>query len=178
MDSSNAAVEPAPLRDMARGRATGGTDGVECSVAVGRNGAGCDGSAGSGRVLAADLASGSRRRVAARPERSPRMAATIWYERMLRMLSKRGWQKLPTQTPAEFVAAFKDEKVRNPMADLPSTTRGRALGSRRKTRRGCRRFSRRFHRRADGRAGWASQAAKIARLHAATEPYCRARRRT
>ena len=47
-----------------------------------------------------------RRRVAARPERSPRVAATIWYERVLRMLAKRGWQKLPAQTPAEFVAAF------------------------------------------------------------------------
>jgi transglutaminase-like putative cysteine protease len=57
-----------------------------------------------------------RRRVAARPERSPRVAATIWYERVLRMLAKRGWQKLPAQTPAEFVAAFKDETVRDPLA--------------------------------------------------------------
>jgi protein-glutamine gamma-glutamyltransferase len=57
-----------------------------------------------------------RRRVAARPERSPRVAATIWYERVLRMLAKRGWQKLPAQTPAEFVGAFKDEMVRDPLA--------------------------------------------------------------
>jgi transglutaminase-like putative cysteine protease len=57
-----------------------------------------------------------RRRVAARPERSPRVAATIWYERVLRMLAKRGWQKLPAQTPAEFVAGLGDEKVQGPLA--------------------------------------------------------------
>jgi transglutaminase-like putative cysteine protease len=57
-----------------------------------------------------------RRRIAARPERSPRVAATIWYERVLRMLAKRGWQKLPAQTPAEFVAGLKDDKVRSPVA--------------------------------------------------------------
>ena len=57
-----------------------------------------------------------RRQVAARPELSPRLAATIWYERVLRMLAKRGWQKLPAQTPAEFVAAFRDETVRDPLA--------------------------------------------------------------
>jgi hypothetical protein len=57
-----------------------------------------------------------RRRVAARPERSPRVAATIWYERVLRMLAKRGWQKLPAQTPAEFVAGLKDDGVRAPLA--------------------------------------------------------------
>jgi len=57
-----------------------------------------------------------RRRVAARPERSPRMAATIWYERVLRMLAKRGWQKSPAQTPAEFVASFEDKTVRDPLA--------------------------------------------------------------
>ncbi len=57
-----------------------------------------------------------RHRVAARPERSPRVAATIWYERVLRMLAKRGWQKLPAQTPAEFVAAFNEETVRGPLA--------------------------------------------------------------
>jgi hypothetical protein len=58
------------------------------------------------------------RRVAARPERSPRVAATIWYERVLRMLAKRGWQKLPAQTPAEFVAALKDDRVSGPLAQF------------------------------------------------------------
>jgi transglutaminase-like putative cysteine protease len=57
-----------------------------------------------------------RRQVAARPERSPRVAATIWYERVLRMLAKRGWQKLPAQTPTEFVAGLKDDGARDPMA--------------------------------------------------------------
>jgi len=57
-----------------------------------------------------------RRLVAARPERSPQVAATIWYERVLRMLAKRGWKKLPAQTSAEFVAVLKDDKVRGPVA--------------------------------------------------------------
>jgi len=43
------------------------------------------------------------------------VAATIWYERVLRMLAKRGWQKSPAQTPAEFVAGLEDS-VRGPVA--------------------------------------------------------------
>lgn len=41
-------------------------------------------------------------RQAARPDKSPGAAATIWYLRMTRRLHKRGWPKLPTQTPQEF----------------------------------------------------------------------------
>jgi len=53
-----------------------------------------------------------RRRLAARPEKSPRMAATIWYERMTRMLARRGWRKSPVQTPEEFINSFRDEAIR------------------------------------------------------------------
>jgi protein-glutamine gamma-glutamyltransferase len=53
-----------------------------------------------------------RLRVAARPERSPRLAATIWYERMTRTTGRRGWRKLPVQTPEEFVASIPDATVR------------------------------------------------------------------
>lgn len=56
-----------------------------------------------------------RRRLAARPERSPRVAATIWYERVLRLLAKRGWRKSPAQTPAEFVASLEGDIVRDPL---------------------------------------------------------------
>ena len=45
----------------------------------------------------------SRFRLAKRPERSPRRAATIWYERMTGIVARRGWRKSPAQTPAEFV---------------------------------------------------------------------------
>ena len=56
------------------------------------------------------------RRVAARPEKSPRLAATIWYERMTRMLARKGWTKSPAQTPAEFLVSIQDEVVREPVS--------------------------------------------------------------
>lgn len=52
------------------------------------------------------------RRLAARPEKSPRLAATIWYERMTRMLAKRGWNKTPAHTPKEFLVSIQDEAMR------------------------------------------------------------------
>jgi protein-glutamine gamma-glutamyltransferase len=59
-----------------------------------------------------------RQRLAARPEKSPRQAATIWYERMTRMVARRGWQKLPVQTPAEFVICIEDARVRKRVAQF------------------------------------------------------------
>jgi transglutaminase-like putative cysteine protease len=59
-----------------------------------------------------------RRWLAARPERSPSLAATIWYERMTRMLAKEGWSKSPAQTPAEFLICIQDEAVRKPAAEF------------------------------------------------------------
>ena len=56
------------------------------------------------------------RRVAARPEKSPRLAATIWYERMTRMLARKGWTKSPAQTPAEFLVSIQNEAVREPVS--------------------------------------------------------------
>jgi hypothetical protein len=53
-----------------------------------------------------------RRRLAARPEKAPQLAATIWYERMIRIIGRRGWHKRPAQTPAEFAAGIQDEAVR------------------------------------------------------------------
>lgn len=53
-----------------------------------------------------------RRQLAARPEKSPRAAATIWYERTARTLARRGWRKLPAQTPEEFVTCIADDAVR------------------------------------------------------------------
>jgi hypothetical protein len=60
----------------------------------------------------------SRRRIAARPEKSPRAAATIWYERTLRALAKRGLRKSPVQTPAEFVRSIPDDVIRGPISRL------------------------------------------------------------
>jgi hypothetical protein len=52
------------------------------------------------------------RRLAARPDRSPSLAATIWYERMTRLLARRGWNKTPAHTPKEFLTSIPDEGMR------------------------------------------------------------------
>jgi transglutaminase-like putative cysteine protease len=57
-------------------------------------------------------------RLAARPQRSPRRAATIWYERMTKRMARRGWRKSPTQTPDEFVSAIDDAGVRERVAEF------------------------------------------------------------
>jgi transglutaminase-like putative cysteine protease len=56
------------------------------------------------------------RRLAARPEKSPSLAATIWYERMTRMLARKGWRKSPVHTPNEFVICIQDEAMRESVA--------------------------------------------------------------
>jgi len=57
-------------------------------------------------------------KLAARPERSPRRAATMWYERMTESVARRGWRKSPTQTPDEFVARIDDARVRQRVAEF------------------------------------------------------------
>jgi len=52
-----------------------------------------------------------RFRLARQPQKSPQMAASIWYERMLRQAARRGWEKSPAQTPEEFAAAIADPKL-------------------------------------------------------------------
>jgi hypothetical protein len=56
------------------------------------------------------------RRLAARPEKSPSLAATIWYERMTRMLARKGWRKPPAHTPGEFLICIQDEAMRESVA--------------------------------------------------------------
>jgi protein-glutamine gamma-glutamyltransferase len=54
----------------------------------------------------------SKRRLAAHPEMYPSRSATIWYERMIRRLSRYGWHKSPEQTPAEFARRIDEPSVR------------------------------------------------------------------
>jgi protein-glutamine gamma-glutamyltransferase len=54
-----------------------------------------------------------RFRLARRPQKSPQIAASIWYERMLRQAAGRGWQKSPAQTPEEFAAFITDSQLRS-----------------------------------------------------------------
>jgi len=58
------------------------------------------------------LRSISHLRISRVPSRSPRRAASLWYERMVRSTAKRGYRKLPTQTPREFAASISEESLR------------------------------------------------------------------
>jgi hypothetical protein len=51
-------------------------------------------------------------RLARAPASSPRLAAALWYERMVRSAAKRGYHKQPSQTPREFVETIREESLR------------------------------------------------------------------
>ena len=53
-----------------------------------------------------------RRRLAKNPAAAPKLAATIWYERMAASVGKQGWEKRASQTPAEFVRIIEDPALR------------------------------------------------------------------
>jgi len=57
-----------------------------------------------------------RRRTAARPGQAPQLAASIWYTRMVRAIGRRGWHKLPAQTPQEFIASIAENDLRRSVA--------------------------------------------------------------
>ena len=59
-----------------------------------------------------------RRRLSAHPERSPRAASTIWYERMTHLVARHGWRKSPGQTPSEFVRTIEDPVVRRSVEEF------------------------------------------------------------
>ncbi len=54
-----------------------------------------------------------RFRLARRPQQSPQVAASIWYERMLRLTAKRGWVKAAAQTPEEFADSISDARLKD-----------------------------------------------------------------
>jgi hypothetical protein len=56
--------------------------------------------------------------LAARPEKSPQLAATIWYERMTRLVARQGWRKSPVQTPREFVISIEDPAIRRQVEEF------------------------------------------------------------
>jgi transglutaminase-like putative cysteine protease len=60
----------------------------------------------------------NRRRLSAHPERSPRAASTIWYERMTHLVARHGWRKSPGQTPSEFVRTIEDPVVRRSVEEF------------------------------------------------------------
>jgi transglutaminase-like putative cysteine protease len=52
----------------------------------------------------------------AHPEREPRVAASLWYERMTIRLARLGWRKAPAQTPADFVVAIRQANLQKKVA--------------------------------------------------------------
>ncbi len=60
----------------------------------------------------------NQHRLAAHPEKSPRMASTIWYERMIQVVAKKGWRKTPSQTPSEFVRTIEDPAIRQSVEEF------------------------------------------------------------
>jgi transglutaminase-like putative cysteine protease len=54
--------------------------------------------------------------VRAHPENSPEQAAAIWYERMARVVARRGVRKTAAQTPQEFLRKIEDSRLREPVA--------------------------------------------------------------
>jgi hypothetical protein len=63
------------------------------------------------------MVSGLRNRgLRAHPERAPREAAALWYERMVGRMARLGWRKSPSQTPLDFVAAIQEEALQKKVA--------------------------------------------------------------
>ena len=54
--------------------------------------------------------------LAAHPERSPEQAASMWYERMTRILAKHGMRKPRAETPQEFANRIENTRWREPVA--------------------------------------------------------------
>jgi hypothetical protein len=50
------------------------------------------------------------------PERAPREAAAIWYDRMVKRMARMGWRKSPSQTPLDFVAAIQEAALQKKVA--------------------------------------------------------------
>jgi uncharacterized protein DUF4129 len=59
-----------------------------------------------------------RSRAARRPQKSPQLAASIWYQRMTKSLARQGYSKTPAQTPAEFVAQIPESQLRQSVAQF------------------------------------------------------------
>jgi transglutaminase-like putative cysteine protease len=53
-----------------------------------------------------------RLRLSRRPDKLPQVAASLWYEKMLRKIEKKGLRKSGSQTPVEFAGSIRDERLK------------------------------------------------------------------
>jgi transglutaminase-like putative cysteine protease len=69
-----------------------------------------------------------QRLLVAKPGKAPRLAATLWYERMTAAVGKRGWKKSPAQTPREFLRSIGDQVTREKVAVFTQRYEGARFG--------------------------------------------------
>jgi transglutaminase-like putative cysteine protease len=69
------------------------------------------------------------KRLRTHPERSPEQAASMWYERMARILAKRGVRKPQAQTAQEFVRRIEDTRLREPVARFTNVYESARFGN-------------------------------------------------
>ena len=62
------------------------------------------------------------------PGESPRLAASLWYERMTVNVGKRGWKKSPAQTPREFLETISHDATRTKVAQFTAHYEGARFG--------------------------------------------------
>lgn len=86
-----------------------------------------------GLLLLANLARIARllheKWLGAHPERSPQQAASMWYDRMARVLARQGVAKSKTQTPQEFVRKIENGKLREPVARFTTAYESARFGN-------------------------------------------------
>ncbi|HUJ81753.1 MAG TPA: DUF4129 domain-containing protein, partial [Candidatus Acidoferrales bacterium] len=59
----------------------------------------------------------------------PPELAALQYREMLKLLERRGWRKLPAQTPLEFAAAIPDAQLTPPVAQLTELYQSARFGA-------------------------------------------------
>ena len=69
------------------------------------------------------------KRLRSHPERFPEQAAAMWYERMARSLARWGMQRLPGNTPQEFVRKIEDERLRTRVAQFTQAYESARFGN-------------------------------------------------
>jgi len=67
--------------------------------------------------------------LAAHPESSPERAASMWYQRMSRVLARRGMRKPEAQTPQEFVRQIENIRLREPVAQFTEVYESARFGN-------------------------------------------------
>jgi protein-glutamine gamma-glutamyltransferase len=72
---------------------------------------------------------GYQRWLEAHPERSPEQAASMWYERMARVLARRGMTKAAAETAQDFARKIEDARLREPVTRFTSAYESARFGN-------------------------------------------------